>query len=66
MSRDGDFMPPIWKMIKEYETRQSKIIYYKTKNKKIAFLKDNLEISPVGACKDTHVVLLCRKLHLHV
>ena len=37
-------------MIKEYETRESKIIYY-NKNKKIAFLKNFLEISPVSTLK---------------
>ena len=38
------------KTIKEYETREYKIIYC-NKNKKLHFLEDLLEISPVGTLK---------------
>ena len=40
-------MPQIWKIIKAYQIRKSRIIYYK-KTKKNAFLKDFLTISPVN------------------
>ena len=45
-------MPRIRKMIKEYETTESKIIYYeKKKKKKKEFLEDFREISLVGSLK---------------
>ena len=48
-SRDCEFMPRIWKMIKEYETWESKIINLsKTKN---CILENFLVISPVGTLK---------------
>ena len=42
-SRDGEFIPPIWKMFKEYETIESKMINY-NKNQKISYLEDFFEI----------------------